>query len=99
MFPFQSDYTDPPRSGDKTCYIYAWIGQSFEFCDDCGKPYWKHPYRYALGGSRGDFRVKRYLSYCDKWEWANVVIITQEEADQMQYKWEGYYEAKTGVKV
>lgn len=94
MFMFQPEGTTPSRSGDKTCYIYAWIGQSFEFCDNCGKPYWEHPYRYAVGGFKGDFRVKRHLGYVDKWVWENAVIITKEEAEKTRAKWEGYHARK-----
>jgi len=24
------------------CEAYKWMGQSFQFCDDCGQPIWAH---------------------------------------------------------
>lgn len=84
---------DPPLSGDKTCRVFQWIGQSFENCDRCGRPYWEeHLYEPTYGGSKGQFRVKVYIRTSkDKeiwyWEWVNV--ITNEEREACRKKWDG----------
>ena len=41
------------RAAQPACEAYAWIGQSFKYCDDCGKPYWEHTH-IARGGGRRD---------------------------------------------
>lgn len=32
------------------CDGFAWVGQSFKFCDNCGDPYWEHAFELRLGG-------------------------------------------------
>lgn len=83
---------EPSRSGDKTCYIFAWIGQSFESCDDCGKPYWEHLFDPVYGGSKGTYRVKAYTAYNDKWHWKPVNPISPDSREKTRRKWEGYYQ-------
>jgi hypothetical protein len=92
MFRFDEEECEPSRSGDKTCYIFAWIGQSFEFCDTCGRPYWDHLYDPAYGGTKGTFRIKAYVSYNDKWEWRRVNPIPSKDREQVKKKWSGYHE-------
>jgi hypothetical protein len=88
----------PSRSGDKTCYIFKWVGQSFESCDECGKPYWNHLFRPAFGGSKGDYRIKKYSKRFKCWVWTPVYPITAEEREATKIKWEGY-NARQGVYV
>jgi hypothetical protein len=85
-----TEHTEPSRSGNKDCLIFQWIGQSFESCDGCGKPYWEHLYDPAYGGSKGEFRVKVYVKYADKWEWRRVTVITPDKREATREKWEGY---------
>jgi hypothetical protein len=87
---FDITETTPSRSGDTTCRIFAWVGQSFESCEDCSKPYWDHMYMYPLGNNKGQFRIKKYKSWLKKWYWTPVEIITPESAEKTRAKWEGY---------
>jgi hypothetical protein len=41
----------PPRVINGECAGFVWIGQSFKYCDECGKPYWDH--RYDMEIRRG----------------------------------------------
>jgi hypothetical protein len=97
MFGFNGEEEcEPSRSGDTTCYIFHWIGQSFEFCDMCGKPYWEHLFDPAYGGKPGLYRIKHYVKYKDAWEWRRVYPITPKSREQTRYKWEGYYDSQIG---
>lgn len=80
----------PSRSGDKTCYIFTWIGQGFDTCEVCARPYWYHLYNPAYGGSKGTFRVKTYISYNDSWEWRRVDPIEPDDREAIKQKWSGY---------
>jgi len=92
-FTLKHEVTTPSRSGDKTCRVFAWIGQSFEFCDTCGKAYWEnHLYEFPFGGTKGQLRVKVYKSWRDEWTWEAVNVITREQAERVREKWGGYYE-------
>ena len=83
----------PSLSGDKTCRVFQWIGQSFENCDKCGKPFWdQHLYSPVFGGGTGQFRVKVYLwerEGKEVWLWTWVNVITNEEREACRRKWEG----------
>jgi hypothetical protein len=35
------------------CETFAWVGQPFTHCDDCGRPYWEHTYEWGLGANAG----------------------------------------------
>ncbi|WP_308491046.1 hypothetical protein [Microbacterium terrisoli] len=39
------------------CETFAWVGQPFTHCDDCGRPYWEHTYEWGLGANAGK-RIK-----------------------------------------
>jgi len=56
------------------CFIFAWIGQSFESCDECGRPNREHLYRPTYGDERPDLYVKHYVKYLRRWEWRPVVV-------------------------
>lgn len=34
---------------EPVCAAFAWIGQSFKYCDDCGHPLWEHTHRRGTG--------------------------------------------------
>lgn len=34
------------RMATAPCPAWTWIGQSFCFCDRCGKPYWEHSHEW-----------------------------------------------------
>lgn len=38
------------RAARPACDGYAWMGQSFKYCDDCGKPFWEHTHEKRNGG-------------------------------------------------
>jgi hypothetical protein len=84
--------TTPLKSGDVSCRVFAWIGQSFESCENCGKPYWDHKYNAVYGGSKSSVRIKIYQSWSKKWYWRPVTIITPESAEATKAKWDGYLE-------
>lgn len=46
---------DPNPSPKEPCKGFRWIGQSFEHCDGCGKPYWEHAYDERFDRSKGPF--------------------------------------------
>lgn len=58
-----------------TCPAFAWVGQTFASCDECGEPYWNHTHRYAVGVGEpfGGGLV--------------LVPITAEEAEAARRKW------------
>lgn len=64
--------TAPQKS---RCEVFAWIGQTFASCDNCGKPYWEHPYEYVLGignpftddGTRQPITAERAAVVKAKW--------------------------------
>lgn len=62
----------PPASDDRSCHIFAWIGQPFASCDMCGRPAWRHLYWPPFGGQRPIFHVKQYVGHRDQWEWQAV---------------------------
>lgn len=99
MFGFGENECEPSRSGDTTCRIFAWIGQSFESCDGCGKPYWEHLFDPTYGGETGTYRVKHYVEYQDRWEWRRVNPITPDGRAATRAKWDGYYEWATSSTV
>lgn len=41
--------TEPPPQ----CEAFAWIGQSFRHCDNCGEPYWEHTHEHGVGSQFG----------------------------------------------
>jgi hypothetical protein len=96
---FEQELCEPSRSGNRTCYIFAWVGQSFESCENCGKPYWEHLFDPTYGGEKGAYRIKVYLSYLDAWVWEKVNPITPERRAKTRAKWEGYYEWATKGRV
>jgi hypothetical protein len=80
-----STYTLMTRRHRAACPAFAWIGQSFAHCDDCGEPYWDHTHRYALGDENrqattaGPFAPSRHQF---------LKVITRKEADAVRAKWE-----------
>lgn len=70
------------------CQIFQWIGQRFDTCDGCGRPYWKHMYNPPYGGAKPLFRIRQ--GDRSSWVWRPVgSIITAAEADAMRDKWGG----------
>lgn len=84
--------TEPSRSGYEECLVFAWIGQTFEFCDDCGKPYWEHLYDPTYGDDKGTYRVKVYEKHSKIWYWKKVNPITPERRQAVKDKWDGQHE-------
>lgn len=76
-FTLDPERTTPSRSGDKRCFIFHWVGQTFMSCEECGEPDFVHPYRPVYGNGRPDFFIKRYhRRYQDNgfWSWEAVKI-------------------------
>ena len=70
-----STYELMQRRHRQACGAFAWLGQSFAFCDDCGQPYWDHTH-YGMGASeRGPGR--RVLK-----------VITRASAARVRDEWE-----------
>lgn len=40
------------REVDGKCPGFAWIGQPFNWCDNCSEPYWEHRYDMILRNGR-----------------------------------------------
>ena len=89
-FDFNSSFEcTPSRSGNKKCLVFAWIGQSFASCDNCGKPYWEHLFDPVYGGGKGAYRIKVYHKYLG-WRWKDVNPITPEHRERVKQKWMVY---------
>lgn len=60
---------DPPTR-PLECVVFAWIGQSFSSCDDCGRPISEHLYHPPIGAQKPLFyvRQRRYRG----WVWEPV---------------------------
>lgn len=67
--PFRSPRPCSPGHVDR-CVIFQWIGQSFSYCDGCGRPRWEHLYDPPYGGARPLFHVKQ-RNY-NGWFWEPV---------------------------
>lgn len=89
--PFCRDQEcEPSRSGDQTCRVFAWVGQTFSSCEECGKPYWEHMYNPVYGRGRVLFRVKHWEKWQKTWAWRRVgSIITATDAGNVRDQWEG----------
>lgn len=57
------------------CYAFRWMGQSLEYCDGCGQPFWEHSH---------DERGTGRLGYHRR------VIITDKQRERVMKKWKGY---------
>jgi hypothetical protein len=90
MLNFDEPECEPSRSGNTTCFIFWWIGQGFDSCENCGKPHWEHLFDPAYGGSKGTYRVKEYVGYKGTWRWKRVNPITAEGRERTRERWEGY---------
>jgi len=55
------------------CDVFAWVGQSFKHCDECGQPFWEHTHELRGGPTYGEVLL---------------VQITPELAEQVREKWE-----------
>lgn len=86
-FAFAEPETTPSRSGDTTCQVFAWVGQSFKHCGECGRPYWEHLYEPVFGSAKGDFRVKHYVKWRAAWVWREVTVITPTMAERCRARW------------
>lgn len=64
------------------CEGFAWVGQSFASCDECGRPYWEHSHDRRSGGSDGPFGLGLRL-----------VPITPEQALGCRAKWDPEFAA------
>lgn len=60
-----------------SCEGFHWIGQSFEFCDNCGRPAWEHRGHHIPGSPFTD-------------DGGTVREWEPGEADKIRAKWEGY---------
>lgn len=63
------------------CPAFIWIGQAFNSCDKCGKPYWEHSHEYFYGTRDAGAPLSNYLRR------GRRVIITRAEAEQVRSKW------------
>ena len=61
----------------KACKGFAWVGQSFAHCEQCGEPYWEHQY---------DKQIKRGSGPFDDDSW-HYVLITDELKAAVRAKW------------
>ena len=59
----------------RACPAFQWVGQSFEHCDRCGRPYWDHSHEEGLGWG-GPFGTGWKLS-----------VITRARAAAVEAKW------------
>jgi hypothetical protein len=98
-----SDAMSAPLFGDPSgepvgpvyteCVKFWWIGQSFDVCDNCGAPYWDHPFRAAFGGEPPDFVVLVKYSWRNEPVREGVKVIPPADAARCRAKWEGYLES------
>ena len=65
------DLMDPNKRAPGVCPAYMWIGQSFKFCDRCGKPYWEHSHDHRLPTGEGPFSGGRRERH---------IVITRKQA-------------------
>jgi hypothetical protein len=65
-------------SEPRKCYAFEWIGQPFNFCDRCGKPYWEHT--HEVRGQRRDGARMPFGHRFHK-------VISKEEALACKTKW------------
>ena len=80
-----------PPSTPAPCWIFCWVGQTSESCDDCGRPFWEHLYEPPLGGAKPIFHVKQYLNHRRVWVWQPVGrVISRQRAEACRAKWDGY---------
>jgi len=70
----RSRQCDPPRRATSNwrCWIFQWVGQSFESCDHCDRPEQEHLYHPPYGGARQLFHVKQWDRFRRVWEWQPV---------------------------
>lgn len=69
------DFQNLPRRRGRhePCDTFHWVGQDFNYCDACSKPYWEHQYRHTFGNER---------------EHGDRMLITPEEAERVRARWE-----------
>lgn len=81
---------DVPVSPAKSCEGFVWVGQSFQYCDSCGRPYWEHKHEMqTLRKSSSPFESRP--------ETLKPVPITSEEAHRCRMRWDlDYYGKQTG---
>jgi hypothetical protein len=81
----------PTKAGRRRCEIFAWIGQPFHSCDNCGEPYWDHLYEPPHGGAKPLFHVAQYDEHLRAWVWEPVgKVISRPAAWATRYRWGGY---------
>ena len=73
---------DSQTSEPYVCEGFAWVGQSFASCEECGRPYWEHSHDRRSGGSDGPFGLGLRL-----------VPITPEQARGCRMKWDPSFTA------
>jgi hypothetical protein len=68
--PFTPLGTADVRNINGKCAGFAWIGQSFKWCDNCSLPYWEHSYAMTLRDGRW-FRqlISKELAAAVKRKW------------------------------
>jgi uncharacterized protein with PIN domain len=47
------------------CIAYAWMGQSFKYCDRCGNPYWEHTHYDTARKTHPGRTFRRLISASD----------------------------------
>ena len=81
---------DASTSPAENCQGFVWVGQSFKYCDSCGRPYWEHKYdmkSVRKGGSPFDTRP----------DVMRPVPITPEQAHSCRMRWDlEYYDSQPG---
>jgi hypothetical protein len=48
------------------CIAYAWMGQSFKYCDRCGNPFWEHTHYDTKRDSHPGRVYRKHISH----DWA-----------------------------
>lgn len=51
-------------SRGKRCYGFQWVGQPFNFCDNCGHPFWKHSHELTIWreGPKAGRQLRRIIT-------------------------------------
>lgn len=62
----------------RTCQVFAWIGQPFTSCDNCGRPIWGHLYLPPYGGARPVLFVRQWNRW-NGYHWAPVGQVINAE--------------------
>lgn len=72
---------DPLKVHNPVCVVFAWIGQPWTSCENCGRPLHEHLYHPPYGGKKPLFWVKQWVEYRKEWVAEPVgSLVTQADA-------------------